>query len=74
LFAVCVVSVADAGSASARSAAACHPTRADWDALGRVGVLSRNAADAMRNGGNVYYGYRTAITKSGRWQFFIAGD
>jgi hypothetical protein len=51
-----------------------HPTRADWDALVRVGVLRRKAADAMRKGGNVYYGYRTAITKSGRWQFFIAGD
>ena len=51
-----------------------HPTRADWDALVRVGVLTRRAADAMRKGGNVYYGYRTAITKSGRWQFFIAGD
>jgi len=23
---------------------------------------------------NVYYGYRTAITRSGKWQFFIAGD
>ncbi len=43
-------------------------------ALVRVGVLTRKAADAMRTGGNVYYGYRTAITKSGRWQFFIAGD
>jgi hypothetical protein len=51
-----------------------HPARADWDALVRVGVLTRKAADAMRTGGNVYYGYRTAITKSGRWQFFIAGD
>jgi hypothetical protein len=51
-----------------------HPTPADWDALVRVGVLTRQAADAMRKGGNVYYGYRTAITKSGRWQFFIAGD
>jgi hypothetical protein len=51
-----------------------HPTCADWDALVRVGVLTRTAADAMRKGGNVYYGYRTAITKSGRWQFFIAGD
>jgi hypothetical protein len=51
-----------------------HPTRADWDALVRVGVLTRKAADAMRKGGNVYYWYRTAITKSGRWRFFIAGD
>jgi hypothetical protein len=51
-----------------------HPTRADWDALVRIGVLTRKAADAMRKGGNVYYGYRTAITRSGRWQFFIAGD
>jgi hypothetical protein len=51
-----------------------HPTRADWDALVRVGVLTRKAADTMRTGGNVYYGYRTAITKSGRWQFFLAGD
>jgi hypothetical protein len=51
-----------------------HPTRADWDALVRVGVLTRKAAHAMRKGGNVYYGYRTAITKSGRWQFFLAGD
>jgi len=24
--------------------------------------------------GNVYYGYRIAITRSGKWQFFIAGD
>jgi len=23
---------------------------------------------------NVYYGYRTAIMRSGKWQFFIAGD
>ena len=28
----------------------------------------------MRKGGNVYYGYRTAITRSGDWQFFVAGD
>jgi hypothetical protein len=51
-----------------------HPARADWNALVRVGVLTRKTADAMRKGGNVYYGYRNAITKSGRWQFFIAGD
>lgn len=51
-----------------------RPTRADWDALVRGGVLTRAAADRQRTAGNVYYGYRTAITPRGVWQFFLSGD
>jgi hypothetical protein len=51
-----------------------HPTRADWDALVRAGVLTRAQATAQRTHGNVYYGYRAAIAKNGDWQFFVAGD
>jgi hypothetical protein len=56
------------------SAYTAHPTRADWNALVRAGVLTRVEADAERRGGNVYYGYRTAISPAGDWQFFIKGD
>jgi hypothetical protein len=56
------------------SAYTAHPTLADWNALVRAGVLTRVEADAERRGGNVYYGYRTAITPAGDWQFFIKGD
>jgi hypothetical protein len=38
------------------------------------GVYTRAEVNRMRQGGNVYYGYRTAITKTGDWQFFVAGD
>jgi len=50
------------------------PTAADWNALVQKGVYTRAEVNRMRNGGNVYYGYRTAITRSGDWQFFVAGD
>ena len=50
------------------------PTAADWNALVKKGVYSRTQVNTMRKGGNVYYGYRTAITRTGDWQFFVAGD
>jgi hypothetical protein len=50
------------------------PTAANWNALVQKGVYTRAEVNRMRKGGNVYYGYRTAITRSGDWQFFVAGD
>jgi hypothetical protein len=50
------------------------PTTANWNALVQKGVYTRTQVNRMRKGGNVYYGYRTAITRSGDWQFFVAGD
>ena len=51
-----------------------HPTAAAWNVLVRKGIYTRAQVRQMRQGGNVYYGYRTAITRDGRWQFFVAGD
>jgi hypothetical protein len=56
------------------SAYTAHPRPADWDALVRAGLVTRAQATKAQKSGNVYYGYRTAITRSGDWQFFIAGD
>jgi hypothetical protein len=64
----------EAGAYAWPSAYTEHPTRADWDALVRAGVLTRKQADEQRTHGNMYYGYRAAIAKNGDWQFFIAGD
>jgi len=64
----------EAGSYAWPSAYRERPSRADWDALVRAGVLTRAAADRQRKGGNVYYGYRLAITPRGVWQFYVAGD
>jgi hypothetical protein len=50
------------------------PTVANWNALVQKGVYTRAEVNRMRKGGNVYYGYRTAITRSGDWQFFVSGD
>jgi hypothetical protein len=50
------------------------PTAANWNALVQKGVYTRAEVNRMRKGGNVYYGYRTAITRSGDWQFFVSGD
>jgi hypothetical protein len=50
------------------------PTAADWNALVQKGVYTRAEVNKMREPGNVYYGYRTAITPAGDWQFFVAGD
>jgi hypothetical protein len=56
------------------SAYTAHPKAKDWNALVRAGVYTRAQVDRMRKGGSVYLGYRTAITKTGDWQFFVAGD
>lgn len=64
----------ETGSYAWPSAYTAHPKAADWDALVRGGVLTRAEATKSQRSGNVYYGYRTAITRSGDWQFFIAGD
>ena len=37
-------------------------------------LVTRAEATKAQMRDNVYYGYRTAITRSGKWQFFIAGD
>jgi hypothetical protein len=50
------------------------PTASDWNALVQKGVYTRAEVSRMRKGGNVYYGYRIAITRSGDWQFFVSGD
>jgi hypothetical protein len=56
------------------SAYTAHPKAADWNALVRAGVLTRAKATKAQQSDNVYYGYRTAITRTGDWQFFVAGD
>ena len=56
------------------SAYTTHPKPADWDALVRAGLVTRAQATKAQRTDNVYYGHRTAITRSGDWQFFIAGD
>ncbi len=40
----------------------------------RAALVTRAEATKAQMRDNVYYGYRTAITRSGKWQFFIAGD
>jgi hypothetical protein len=64
----------EAGAYAWPSAYTDKPTAADWNALVQKGVYTRAEVNRMRKGGNVYYGYRTAITRSGDWQFFVAGD
>ena len=53
----------EAGALAWPSAYTTHPKAKDWDALVRAGVYTRAEVNRMRRGGNVYYGYRTAITK-----------
>jgi hypothetical protein len=64
----------ETGSYAWPSAYTDKPTAADWNALVRGGVYTRAQVERMRKGGNVYLGYRTAITRTGDWQFFVAGD
>jgi len=64
----------EAGAYAWPTAYTAHPKAADWNALVRTGVYTRAEVNRMRKGGNVYYGYRTAITRGGDWQFFVAGD
>ena len=64
----------EAGAYAWPSAYTTHPKAKDWDALVRAGIYTRAEVTRMRKGGNVYYGYRTAITRGGDWQFFVAGD
>ena len=64
----------ETGSFAWPSAYTDKPTARDWNALVRAGVYTRAHVDRMRRGGNVYLGYRTAITRGGDWQFFVAGD
>ena len=64
----------ETGSYAWPSAYTTHPKAADWNGLVRAGVITRAEATKARGSGNVYYGYRAAITRSGDWQFFIAGD
>jgi hypothetical protein len=49
------------------------PAEADWQALVDAGLYTQEEIDSMRAGGS-YFGYRTAITADGDWQFFVAGD
>jgi hypothetical protein len=56
------------------SAYTTHPKPADWNALVRAGLITRAQATKAQKSDNVYYGHRTAITRSGDWQFFVAGD
>jgi hypothetical protein len=63
-----------AGAYAWPSAYTAHPKPSDWDALVRAGLVTRAEATKAQKRDNVYYGYRTAITRSGAWQFFIAGD
>lgn len=64
----------EAGAYAWPSAYTEHPTDADWDALVREGIYSRAQVEQMRTGAGMYLGYRTAITRDGGWQFFVAGD
>ena len=63
-----------AGAYAWPSAYTAHPKASDWGALVRAGLVTRAEATNAQKRDNVYYGYRTAITRSGRWQFFVAGD
>jgi hypothetical protein len=56
------------------SAYTTHPKAADWNALVRAGLITRAQATKSQKSDNIYYGYRAAITRSGDWQFFVAGD
>jgi len=49
------------------------PTAADWRALVRSGAYTNAEVARLRKAG-AYLGYRTAISPSGRWRFFVAGD
>ena len=64
----------EAGSYAWPSAYTDKPTAADWNALVQKGVYTRVEVNRMRRSGNTYLGYRTAITRSGDWQFFVSGD
>jgi hypothetical protein len=64
----------ETGSYAWPSAYTDKPTAADWNAVVHGGVYTRAQVERMRKGGNVYLGYRTAITRTGDWQFFVAGD
>ena len=54
------------------SAYRAKPTEADWNAL--LAVYSRAEVNRMRRGGIGYSGYRAGVSRSGDWQFFVAGD
>lgn len=47
-----------------------HPSAATWSALVRAGVLTRAEAAIERTHGNVYRGWRAAITPDGDWVSF----
>jgi hypothetical protein len=64
----------EAGAYAWPSAYTTHPKPADWNALVGAGLITRAEATKAQKRDNVYYGYRTAITRSGDWQFFVAGD
>jgi hypothetical protein len=49
-----------------------RPGQADWNAL--LTVYSRAEVNRFRRSGIGYSGYRAGISKSGDWQFFVAGD
>ena len=48
------------------------PTAADWRAL--RAVYPQKVIDRMRRAGSGYIGHRVAITRSGDWLYFVAGD
>lgn len=49
------------------------PTEEAWQALVDAGLYTQAQVDSMQTAGS-YFGYRTAITPDGDWQFFVAGD
>ena len=49
-----------------------NPTRADWRALRTV--YPQKLIDRMRRARSGYIGHRVAITRSGDWLYFVAGD
>lgn len=47
---------------------------AAWAEVVRAGLLTQKQADAMRRAGSGYMGYRVAISTTGTWSSFVAGD
>ena len=64
----------EAGSYAWPSAYTESPTEQDWADLVESGLYDQADVDRSRELNEPYYGYRTAITPEGDWQFFVAGD
>ena len=50
------------------------PTEEAWRLLVVSGLYTQGDVDLMKSYSTGYFGYRTAITADGDWQFFVAGD